>query len=487
MQRMLAILLLITLAASAAAADWVYTFRPGDTVWALAEKYCGSNRFAQRIVEHNQLANARAVRPGTRIKIPIAWLVRQPVQAEVLSVRGVVWLHAATRRAAQAGDRISIGDRLETGEGNALVALADGSRITINAQSDIRFQLMSAFGDTGMVDTHLNIRRGRSVTRAATQQPGSQLRISSPAGTAAVRGTEFRVAVTEEDEALTETLEGEVAFQQTTEVSVPAGFGVRASTRGIVKEPLLEAPQWQTSPGKHTDGSRFRWQPLAGAKRYRVAIYSAGNAATALLQQSVTQPEFTAPPLSAGRYQLRVRGVSPLSLEGFDAALDVEIAPPAPQILSRTDTPSEQPTLKWRDAEQAGPQSGRYEVQVADDGTFSKLRLSEEITGDTVQPKLPPGRYKWRVRGRDSAFSEAQDLVVAPAPPAGLVRQAAAGQSTRLTWQADGRERVPRANQPQQGVLTTARGCDHEGQRVHGFTPRRQAVLCPRDDSQQRR
>ena len=47
--------------------DWLYTIRPGDELWSIAQTYCGSARAAEEIARHNGIADATRIRAGERI------------------------------------------------------------------------------------------------------------------------------------------------------------------------------------------------------------------------------------------------------------------------------------------------------------------------------------------------------------------------------------------------------------------------------------
>lgn len=111
--------------------DWLYTVRPGDELWNVAAKYCGSANFATRLAAHNKLDDPKLVRPGTRIKIPIEWLVRQPADATVVSALGTAYLYAPQREPVEVGQKVSMGHSIETADGSVAVQFADESLLMI--------------------------------------------------------------------------------------------------------------------------------------------------------------------------------------------------------------------------------------------------------------------------------------------------------------------------------------------------------------------
>lgn len=271
-----AIALLWVVSGVAAAADWTYGVRPGDDLWRLAAKYCGSTSFAMRIARHNGLSSPKALQAGTRLNIPVDWLVRQPADVTVLSISGTVRLDNGQPLAT--GDRVQMGQSVVTDDGFAVVQFADGSQLEIGQHSEVLFNILTAFGDTGMVDTHLRFYRGRGAARVIKRETPSKFRIWTPTGIAAVRGTDFRVGTTGAGSAAKsriETVSGAVDFEQPAEtLDLPAGFGAIASQTGSSKEQLLVAPTVEnTSRVLWQPDQSVRWQPVAEAGRYQTKIY----------------------------------------------------------------------------------------------------------------------------------------------------------------------------------------------------------------------
>jgi hypothetical protein len=394
------------------AEDWQYTIRPGDEIWNLARKYCGSTTFADRIIEHNGIANERGLRPGDRLRIPVEWLVKQPAAAEIVKVRGQASLFVPEPRPAEVGGVISMGHRLATTDGSAVVRFADESTLTVGPDTDVLFNVLTAYGDTGMVDTHLRFYRGRGTSKILRRDAASRYRISSPVGTAAVRGTEFRVAVSAE-RSITETLEGVVGFVQTSETTVPQGYGAAAVVGGIATEPLLEAPVWTSAAGRYGPADHLDWQGLAGASRYRVAVFESTEPDTPVLARELDGTSFPLLQLPSGRYAVSVRGISAADIEGYDASLDVEVATPAPEATAAAIYTQDDVRLTWRATESGAP----YEVQVAEDEAFERIVAEETVTESGFEPTLLPGRYHWRISDATSVFSAPTVVSVRPRAP----------------------------------------------------------------------
>lgn len=447
-----AVIWLLSIPVPALAADWTYTVRPGDEIWNIASRYCGSASYAEKIIEFNKLDDERRIRPGDRLRIPIDWLVRQPATASVLSVRGTAHLLTPAVEPAQVGREIEMGHRLRTGEGSAVVGFADGSSLRIDADSEVLFNVLTAYGDTGMVDTHLRFYRGRGTSKIIRRGDASSFRISSPTGTAAVRGTEFRVAV-ESERSLTETLEGSVGFIRDSEVEIPAGFGLAASPSGDISEPLLPMPVWISSSGRYPTGSELRWQTLADASAYRVSVFQADDLLTPVRVATSANAALTLQALPPDAYRVSVRGISRNDLEGYESSLDIVLTgrspePTSPAILVRGDT-----TLRW-----AGAAAGPYFVEVAKSADFAVVHWREEVHTMHAAPGLAPGEYYWRVKDEQSDFGAPRALLVRPRAPEGL-SVSSRPMHLQASWQAseadEYRVRVMPVANPARTVLDT--------------------------------
>ena len=281
---------LLGFAPGAFANDWIYTVRPGDQLWKLAEAYCGTHTRWSDLAAHNQLDDPTNLRAGTRLKFPLAWLTSQPAAVELIYAKGEVRLvradssarATASQAAANAastvglgsadpefieglpGAKISAGDRLTTGDSSyATVQFADKSQMRLGPESEVVFDTLTSYGDTGMVDTRVRVLRGGAESTVSPQVgPGAVYRIGTPSGVAAVRGTTFRTRA-KDDTSFIEMTEGEVQFDTPTgdQVDVEAGKGLVASPEGAIVEDLLSPPSFISSGPELSPGNPLEWQP----------------------------------------------------------------------------------------------------------------------------------------------------------------------------------------------------------------------------------
>lgn len=89
-----------SLAESAPVPEWVYTVRPGESFDEIADILLAQNVPAIRLLQHNGIDNAATIGSGDSLRIPLAWLQRQPDPARVRSVAGQVQLFPAATAAS---------------------------------------------------------------------------------------------------------------------------------------------------------------------------------------------------------------------------------------------------------------------------------------------------------------------------------------------------------------------------------------------------
>lgn len=141
-------------------------------------------------------------------------------------------------RRAQLGDRLRHRDVVAT-SANTRAALRftdDGSILRINPSSQVR---LTTGDERGALVRTLELEFGEVWARV-NRRPGAEFRVQTPAGVAAVKGTEFLVRVDSAGGATVITLEGVVEFfNQGGRTDV--GAGQRASARSGTDAPEAEA------------------------------------------------------------------------------------------------------------------------------------------------------------------------------------------------------------------------------------------------------
>ncbi|MCW8943289.1 MAG: FecR domain-containing protein [Sedimenticola sp.] len=446
-------LLLFTSIASAQ--EWVYTVVPGDNLWNFCEKYLVKVGYWKKVQQINNIKRPKRMQPGTHVRVPMEWIKHNAIHAEVVTTRGTTTLIKpdGTRQESPApGTHITLGDRLETGpESNVAIRFADKSLITLHADSTIRFDHLSAYGETGMVDSRLHLMKGRGDTRITPASgPGSRFEIRTPSAISAVRGTEYRLSSSDQNDASTfEVLEGKVAVSGEKQTQLlPARFGTRveAGKPPLPPRELLPAPMFEPLPDKIQQLNwPVTWQAISGAKGYRAELSQQADFLSPLWQQQVTSARVPLPDLPDGQYHFRVRGIDDIGLEGINQTqiitLDARPQPPVPLSPNNASVfRGSLPKLSWS----ASADAVAYRLQVASDATFSQLLVDQnnlKATGFETTEQKAAGKYYWRLfsiseSGEQGPVSDTREweIKLIPDKPEATVATTESGITT--SWRA---------------------------------------------------
>lgn len=438
---------------------WSYRIARGDTLVRIAAAQLGPGSDWRRLQKLNRIANPRRLQPGQALNIPLAWLRVQPVRAEVLHVQGEVRVQraGATPEAVAAGATLGSGDLLLAGPDSALaLKFADGSRLLVRPQTQVRFERLVHVGAAGVPDTRLRLDSGSIDSRVQPAVPGRRYEIGTPSVNLGVRGTEFRTQVEPQSQVTwVEVIEGSVAAGTGTTTGAATGAGASAAASrqptaaiaagfGAVAQPgqalstpyrLLEAPDLAgVPPLLERVPLRLAWRALAGASSYRAQVYpdpaTAGNTAADAGQRLLLDGRFNEAAarwtdLPDGRYELRVRGIDAQGLEGRDArqAFVLKARPEPPftrQPRASATLHGDAAQFAWTQAE--GIASYRFQLSEGDDFSTPRLNLNG-LTGVEHSFSLPPGQYRWRVGsvradGDAGPFGDPQAFTLKPVPPA---------------------------------------------------------------------
>lgn len=373
---------LLLLPAIAAAQDWNYRVRPGDTLWDLGGVYLKPSVRWQQLQQHNRIDNPYRLPPGQLLRFPISWLRIEPAPARVLSVRGKVELSSgdgSASRAIQAGEQLHIGDTVQTeGESSVTLEFADASRLQLREYSRLRLDQLSRYGHTGMVDTRLRLQQGRASNRVTPARgPASRYIIDAPTATSSVRGTVFRVSAGDgRDVAATEVLQGKVQVGNAHgQRMVQPGQATRSASADAAPDTvsvLLPAPQLRNDELRLAPlPTLLAWTPVAGAAHYRVEVVEAATPEILLFAATTPDTRLAIGDLPPGQLRILLRAVDAQGVEGIDASADFELSdqPPPPLTLAPLHGQtinSDRPRFRWSQA----PGARSSVLQIAADSTF---------------------------------------------------------------------------------------------------------------------
>jgi hypothetical protein len=453
--RFLTFFLIVISSQTVLADDWLYLTYPGDTPIKIGHDYLKNTSDWKKVLELNHIANQYVVPVNTRIRIPVELLKVTPAPVLVTHVTGNVRVKPAGggfRRLIE-GDQLNGGETVLTGPNSfAGFKLADGSLLSEQASSRLSFGRLAAYGKTGMVSTELNLEGGRLEAGASKQiGPAGGFRVITPVAVAGLRGTAFRLNVSEDGKTLrNEVLQGVVGVTaENQEVLVAKGQGTVAEL-GKPPEPprlLLPAPSLEGIPQRVIDLPLvFSWPRMANAIGWRAQVASDPDFRDILLDGSSETPQIKwNSSLPDGHYFLRVRAIDIAGLEGLNADMPFELdARPLPPIQIEPGQASrvyqEDVPLSWAAAQEA---TG-YLLQIAPSADFpadhTLERKLDAVLGHTE--KLAPGTYFWRIASMDDAgahgWSPVHQFVIKlpPAAPKGEASTHADIGQADFAWQA---------------------------------------------------
>lgn len=389
--------------------DWFYTFRPSDSMQSVGKRFLNSKYNWPEIVRYNRIDDVASLQAGSIIRIPIAWLKFQPLPAKCLSVDGNVLVKKdrfSQYQLLKANTQIQVGYEIMSRKGTALIKLADNSIIRVESDTHMTFNRMSHFGETGMVDTRIRLKRGGVISEVAPLEKGSRFEIRTPSAVAAVRGTEFRLR-TDDSGSRIEVTEGKVEFSHahgTQTVHMGEGAKISVNSAIITTKKLYEAPERSFATNKVGElPYTLSWEPTPGAKRYKYELHVDSPAGNVLQSRELNSPEIDLNHVSNGDYQVAMRAIDAEGFEGMNdvTAMKVELSGDTPVLLQ----PLPNSIVKQSDLEFSWslkrPES-KGKLQIANDRDFVDMVFDEKFHTETrasMNDQLKPGVYYWRVLG----------------------------------------------------------------------------------------
>jgi hypothetical protein len=435
-----------------AADDVSHEVRQGENPWTISTRYLRSMALWPRLVTYNRIPDALRIAPGTVLRIPENWLARRRLPATVLAVNGDILLTDARGRQTRLkpGDALPEGTVLKTGaQQNLSLGLLDNSRVLVRSDSELRLESNAEIALDRTRSILLDLRHGALESEVAKRSSsGGRFEIRTPAGTAAVRGTSFRIAASDAKTS-TEVLTGAVSLgNRAGTVDLAAGFATAVAPRAAPEPPraLLSAPDLAGLPRRiERVPADLPFPALAGAAAYRTQFAGDERFDALLSDQTAPLPVARVRDLPDGEYLLRVRGIDAAGLEGFDTGhrLTIHARPEPPFLISPADQArlgDARPSFKW--TRRQG--TSIYRFQLARDPAFAdRLVDRPDIAGDgtSVTDDLPPGAYFWRVAAIDERqgqgpFGEVHRLRRLPGAP--VVGLQSKDQKPVIRWRPGG-------------------------------------------------
>lgn len=432
-------------------ADWRYTIQQGDTLITLTDAWLTAPRTWRDLQKLNRVPDPLRLRPGSTLRMPVAWLRREAGVAEAVFVKGDVQRQrGAVSEPLAGGATLQSGDRIRTGaQASASLRFADGSRLLLPPDSDVTLEQLLVLGRGAIPAVRVGLTRGGADSRVnpnAQRVPLYELR--TPHVNLGVRGTEFRVQAAGSQSRM-QVLSGAV-HADGLGPNVAAGQGLLAEGTVRSVAPLLPAPDLATLPRTAERlPLRLAWAASpAGAVGWRAQLYAKGDFDRLMLDARVSEPVAAwgeARELPDGDYTLRVRGIDARGQEGAAADAEVRLqARPEPPFIQAPAAGAVSyngaMALAWT-RNTAAPD---VRLQIARDAEFKDLALQPSpIAAAGYEARLPDGTYHWRIAsveagGRSGPFGDPQTFEIQPPPPAPPAAEPdLSGDQVRLRWRAD--------------------------------------------------
>lgn len=327
-------------AAEPVGADFELTIQEGDTLSGLGRRWLADPRRWPELQRHNRIADPNRLVPGSTLAIPAALLRESPHEVTVSNVSGQARKTDGTPIAT--GDRLREGATVKTAEdGYVTIKLVDGSTLRLQSKSDLTIERARRVPGSEATEARFKLQSGQAEARFKPDTAkASRFEIRTGFASAAVRGTEFRVAADEKG-TRTEVTQGTIAFAglppnagataPQDSVSVPEGFGSMVDETRKPVEPvrLLAAPALPKEPVfQKAPSLRLAFPPLEGAVSYRIRLAADAEFQRMVGEMVQPQPEAVFSGLKTGAYALSVRGIDKFGLEGRDTIALIGITPP---------------------------------------------------------------------------------------------------------------------------------------------------------------
>ncbi|QBM16506.1 hypothetical protein MARI_05880 [Marinobacter sp. JH2] len=433
--------------------EWVYTLQKKDSLASISESLLQNPRDSYQLLAHNGLPGNTSLKAGQSLRIPIAWLKRQPEPVRVSSVSGNVQHISgsdARKIALTEQSLIRVGDELLLGAGSATLTLADGSELRVSPNSRLMFNRLTQYGKTGMVDTRLRLHKGEVHSRVKPLRGnGARFEITTPSAVVAVRGTAFTLQASANDSSV-QVQEGAVDFGRPGKAQrIPAGYGASVATTGSERLHIRQLPpRPEINPVEPLVSQlplKLSWQTTL-APAHRIDIFETFSGGW-VQSRSVTSNQFPIDQLDNGQYEVHVAALDKRGIAGLPSVIpiEVELHAKTPALISPESGASvddDMPEFRW----QLKGANEVARVEISQDQTFENLMSTSEWAPESralPSRALSPGTYFWRVTteagGTSFAASEARKLTVnGTLPPVRIININYLDSQVRVFWeQAD--------------------------------------------------
>lgn len=380
---------------------------PGESFQSIAQQLLQNPADLPILLQTNGLTRPHKLEPGATIQLPYERLHYEARNARIVGVTGQIQILAAgALRQAHLDSRIIEGDLIETGPSSYLtLELDDGSRVSLPSNTMVEVERLRYVLYSKEPLSRFRILRGRIEAQAQPQKGYHRLEVHTPSAIAGVRGTRFRIAVSNNGSATrSEVLSGAVAVKSsdatTAETLVPAQFG-NITDNSLVGAPMpLLSPPELAQPGKEQEDRHmvFSLKPVPGATGYRARLSRDAGFTQVLMESESPSPSLAFDGFEDdGVYFLCLSAIDDNGLEGLESVI----------TFVRRFNPLETKEVKTSFGAKAreyhfawfGRPGAQYHFRLARDPKFEQIVTDLPALNAThlSVENLPPGRYFWTV------------------------------------------------------------------------------------------
>lgn len=286
---------------SAEQAHVAYRINPGDTFNDIWSRFVQPDADRQQVLQLNQITNVNRISVGTELLLPRNILRFTPAVANVVSLTCAQPILVGTsERALSVGNNVTEGDVVRVpADCHVTLAVEDGSVIRLPSSATLKFTALRKNALEAEPEVRLDLVRGRVEISVKKNRSRSTLfEVTTPKAVMGVRGTEFRVGYSPEDEtAQVEVLTGTVSAQGGQDVkgqNVEKGYGLPIDSTGRAQdlEQLLPPPKFESTRRimPPTPGRWLNLAPMVEAKTYIASSASTANLGGTRYIQTLLEP-----------------------------------------------------------------------------------------------------------------------------------------------------------------------------------------------------
>lgn len=377
-----------------------YKIKTGDTFNTLAQKYLQQPVDLAAIQKFNQLNDINRLTLGSELRIPRHMLKHTLSKATVMSIS------CATPIQMAHGKPLAIGMALQEGavidvpaECHVALLLEDSSVIRLPSGAALKLTTLRKNLLETAPEVRLDLSRGRIELDVNKQgrTPSIPFEVRTPISVMGVRGTEFRVGYSPEDNAgQVEVLGGIVETKGSTDAKsrpITQGLGVPVDGQGkaLDIEKLLPPPLFASSQATPGNNPSYvvQFQPVKQAEYYIANMAATANLSGIRSTENLLAPEVFIPRLTKQAVFYQLTSVSASGLVGTE------------QFYAFCAIPAEANTARC---------GAVFDAPLADGSAimFSLSRIHEGKLENIVQTKtlqakngrfaiqgLPAGHYQW--------------------------------------------------------------------------------------------